>query len=72
MPDDHAYHAATSLLARMLTGIAATNLLNDPDAPDLAAASIEADGDTAVKARIQLPSGDWYDVRVEWLKAESP
>lgn len=67
-------NAAIGMLSRALFGITETGQMEpslDPDEPTLTASEIVADGDR-VHAKIHMPSGDTYELSVEWLREESP
>lgn len=64
--------AAIGLLSRALFGITeSAPPPAEPDEPTLSASSITAEGDAAA-ATIHLPSGDTYEIRVEWKREASP
>jgi hypothetical protein len=62
------------VLAEAIAGIAEARHPRDadPDAPWLTASVIEATGDGAVRAEIEVPSGDRFEITVRWLGEQSP
>lgn len=64
--------AATGVLSRMLAGLSMTRSPQDPDEPDFSASEIERCGEHGVRMVLVMPSGDQYEVIVDWLEAESP
>jgi len=63
---------AADLLGSMVFGITSTHQAVGADTPDLSMDEIREDGPNAVSAKLYLPPGDAYLIRVEWLKDESP
>lgn len=64
--------AATGVLGRMLAGVSMTRTPQDPDEPDFSATEIEPCGEHGVRMVLVMPSGDHYEVIVDWLEEESP
>lgn len=74
--------AATGVLGRMLAGLSMTSvplpregdlmLREKGEEPDFTAAVIETCGEHGVRVVLVLPSGDHFEVIVDWLEDESP
>lgn len=65
-------NGAIQVLAAMLTGVSHVYRALQPDQPDASLDEIQTDGEHGISCVMQLPSGDRYSVRVEWLRDVSP
>lgn len=64
-----ASNTSAAFLARLLHGLDMTS--PDLDEPNFSADEVEADG-SKLSVRLFTPSGDTYQLTVEWLSSESP